>query len=187
MWLVWSQCCHCNVCLPIALWGGKKHLPVLSLQLQCINGITLPTPFSLSSVTIYLLSHFFLWCPDLIYPFYLPAVFAAISSLLCLSLILVSPGFLSPGEEGKRFQEEAKSARRSGMTQKLYHRERLMVTSHLVLKTYEYYAYLSVRQVIHPRHLINAIHAKWIPQMTPISKCVICLCTTHCNNVTLWF
>lgn len=43
---------------------------------------------------------------------------------------------------------------------KLYHRERLMVTSHLVLKTYEYYAYLSVRQVIHPRHLINAIHAK---------------------------
>lgn len=88
------------------------QLPLLFLR--SINSITLLTPpppptlssSSLSSVTIYPLSHFIfpLRCPDFICPFYLPPVFAAISPLPRLSLILVSPGFLSPrwGGEGVR-------------------------------------------------------------------------------------
>lgn len=132
MWSAWSQCCHCNVCLPIALWGGKKkngeHLPVLSVQLQCINSITPLTPFT---HTLSLLSQsisfpiFFLRCPDLIYPFYLPAVFAAISSLLCLSLIPASRG-----KEAKGFRRKQNSGRRSVVT-KMHRQVQLMVMSHL--------------------------------------------------------
>lgn len=64
MWLAWSQCCHCNVCLPIALWGEKMECTFLSSFCSfsvSIASLFSPTPpsFSLSSVAIYPLSHFF--------------------------------------------------------------------------------------------------------------------------------
>lgn len=48
-------------------------------------------------------------CPILIYPFYLPPVFGAISSPLRLSLILMSPGFLSPEEPSRKVWEGSRS------------------------------------------------------------------------------
>ncbi|KAF0029841.1 hypothetical protein F2P81_018946 [Scophthalmus maximus] len=55
--------------------------------------------------------------PNLIYPFYLPPVFGAISPLPRLSLMLVSPGFLSPGEEEEEEEEEEEGRGFSGGSQ----------------------------------------------------------------------
>lgn len=157
MWLVWSQCCHCNVCLPTALGGGEKwSAPSSPLSAASVyqwhHSFCPPPPFLLSlSLSLLLQSiHFpifFLRCPDLIYPFYLPPVFGAISPLFRLSLILVSPGFLSPGEEGERFQEETSSLRRSLMTHtctQMHSTARLMATWHLVFKRDSYFWCVSV-------------------------------------------
>ncbi len=117
----------CSFCISIASLFSPASPPFFLLSLFCRNLSTFP--------------FFFLRCPGLIYPFYLPPVFGAISPLLRLSLILVSPGFLSPGEESKRFQEEASSVRRSLMTRmctQMFCTVHLMVTSHFVCKMDEH-------------------------------------------------
>ena len=104
MCLAWTQRCQRNVCLPITLWGGekegkKKKMERTFLSSFCSSSVSiaslfspaasLPPPhslslafssFSLPSVAIYPLSHFFFlplskMPPTLIYPFYLPPSF----------------------------------------------------------------------------------------------------------------
>lgn len=139
MWLAWSQCCHCNVCLPIALWEKNGvHLPLLFLQLQCINSITLATRlppfFSLS---------LFNRNPST-FPFFFPFSDAVTLSIHFISLQFSAPFLLlfacrssrchqvfcrqgwgwgvegveagQGGRRQKRFQKEANSVRRSLMT-----------------------------------------------------------------------
>lgn len=145
-----------------------------SLQLHCINSITLltpPLPLSLLSQSIHPPGFFFLRCPNLIFPFYLPPVFAAISPLPRLSLILVSPGFLSPGEGG----------RREGLSQEVTGVQ-LTLTSHLVCNTHQHFseAYLSITGVSPLRHMIHARNASdSIPHMEIIPEGVTCFSPTR--------
>lgn len=156
----------CSFSVSIAsLFSPTSHLPPffflsLSLLLQSIH-------FPI----------FFLRCPDLIYPFYLPPVFGAISPPLRLSLILVSPGFLSPGEEGKRFLEETSSVRRSPMTHVHTNAFHSAPDGHMAFSFQKrfifFYAYLSLTVIIPLRHSIAAVNARGqIPQVIIMPECV---------------